>query len=85
MTITFDNWAIARTRPAPATMVITWLETGVRAWSSLRNRRRRARANYRALGAVSNATLKDIGLHRSEIMSLTLGDASGRRRHMGCR
>jgi uncharacterized protein YjiS (DUF1127 family) len=50
---------------------------GRRVWLSLKERRRR-NANYRALSAVDSRTLRDIGIDRSEILSLTLGDASGR-------
>ena len=84
MTITSDSWAARPTRRSPISSMSTWFDAAGQALAHLRERRR-ARANYRALGAVSNATLKDIGVHRSEVMSLSLGDASGRRRSMGCR
>jgi uncharacterized protein YjiS (DUF1127 family) len=84
MTITFNTRVGAGAPASPARVINSWLDAGGRAWSNLRERRR-ARANFRALGTVSNATLRDIGLHRSEILSMTMGDASGRRRSMGCR
>ena len=41
---------------------------------------RRARADCRHLSVINASTLKDIGIDRRDIISLTLGGRSGRRR-----
>ncbi len=41
--------------------------------------RRQRRAAMRALERVDNATLKDIGMSRAELMSVCYGDTTGRR------
>ncbi len=79
MTINSYPWAMAPARHAPAAVFSALTDAALVGWQRIRECRR-ARANYRALGAVSASTLKDIGIDRSEIMSLTLGDSSGRRR-----
>ncbi len=79
MTITSENWPIAPTRPNPMVVISACMEAVLRGRDYLRQRRR-ARADYCDLSAVAASTLKDIGIDRSEIMSLTLGDSSGRRR-----
>ena len=42
---------------------------------------RRRAATLRDLRALDNATLRDIGMSRSELISVSLADPSGRRRH----
>ena len=84
MTITSDSWAAGPTRQGPMSLMSAWLHAADQAWAHLRERRR-ARVNYRALGAVSDTTLRDIGVRRCEIMSVALGDATGRHRRFGCR
>ncbi len=42
---------------------------------------RRRAATLRDLRAVDDATLRDIGMSRAELNSISLADPSGRRRH----
>ncbi len=84
MTATTGNWAARPTHESPTSLISAWFGAARRAWIQHREHRR-AHAHYRALGAVSDATLRDIGVRRCEIMSMSLGDASGRRRSFGCR
>ena len=50
-----------------------------RACAEAREQRRRARETVRRLMALSNRELKDIGINRSEILSLAYGPGDGRR------
>ncbi len=43
--------------------------------------RRKQRTAIRELRSLDNHTLKDIGLHRTEVTSVICADPAGRRRH----
>ena len=77
MTISSDTWASSPVRDTPANIMHRWLRAALHAYAAQRARRHH-RAKLRALSLLNDATLKDIGVHRSEILSLELGDGSGR-------
>ncbi len=79
MSIIYENPAVARNGLAAAHAVAAWYEAASGFLAALRARRR-ARRTFNALNAVDARTLKDIGIDRSEIMSISFGDNSGRRR-----
>jgi uncharacterized protein YjiS (DUF1127 family) len=59
--------------------VMARLAAFARACAEAREQRRRARETVRRLMALSNRELKDIGINRSEILSLAYGPGDGRR------
>ena len=79
MSIVHDKSANARTGLAAARGVATWRETAARLLAALKAHRR-ARQTFNALSELDARTLKDIGIDRSEILSVSFGDNSGRRR-----
>ena len=71
----------AATRPGPnrPSLLFAGIQAMLRAWSQTRKRE----ADIASLRALDDHTLKDIGLHRSEIASVVYGrglDPSRRRR-----
>jgi uncharacterized protein YjiS (DUF1127 family) len=71
---------ICSTRPAPQIEVwqswVTGLLAGLNRWWSIYLAWRFERAAIRQLGSLSDRQLKDIGLHRSEIMRAVRGRRS---------
>jgi uncharacterized protein YjiS (DUF1127 family) len=86
--------ALARGAAAPAPLaeivggarvLVRKIAAYLRAGAEARAERRRARESVRHLMALSNRELKDIGISRSEILSVVYGPGDGRRRTLGRR
>jgi uncharacterized protein YjiS (DUF1127 family) len=80
--------AMARSAPAPAPLadllsnVLGRVAACLRAEIDARAARRRARDSVHTLMSLSNRELKDIGISRSEILSVVYGPAEGRLRSL---
>ena len=79
MTIYQETSAIARGGRAAVERIAAWWRAAGDIVEALRAYRRKRRT-FHALMNLDNRTLKDIGLDRSEIMSISYGDLSGRSR-----
>ena len=74
MTIFQDNAPVRQ-----STRAGVWRDTTVSFLAALKARLQ-ARRTFNALHGLDDHTLKDIGFDRSEIMSVSYGDRTGRRR-----
>ncbi len=79
MTIYQDNSAVARGGRAAMEWMAAWRTAASDIVETIWAHRRK-RQTYSALMNLDNRTLKDIGLDRSEIMSISYGDRSCRSR-----